>query len=121
MLFVFSDVSMDDARTRILLGSYLHVPALLQPAGDVGLTFIELAQKLTSTVTRDIEYATGQAGTVFLCHPFLIHGAQPHRGKSPRFLAQPPLQTRSEDSMKLHRNDGDYSPVEIAIRMGLNI
>jgi hypothetical protein len=121
MLFLFSDVEMDDAPTRILVGSHLDVPALLQPAGDDGMTFLELAQKLTSTLTREIVYATGKAGTVFLCHPFLIHGAQPHRGRSPRFLAQPPLQTRSDDSIKLHRDDGDYSPVEIAIRMSLKI
>ena len=33
----------------------------------------------------------GDAGTVYLCHPFLVHAAQPHRGVRPRFLAQPPL------------------------------
>lgn len=36
--------------------------------------------------------ATGAAGTVYLCHPFLVHAAQPLvRGERPRFLAQPPL------------------------------
>jgi hypothetical protein len=29
---------------------------------------------------------------VFLCHPFLVHAAQPHRGRVPRFMAQPPLE-----------------------------
>jgi hypothetical protein len=38
--------------------------------------------------------ATGVAGTVFLCHPFLVHAAQRHRGATPRFLAQPPLVPR---------------------------
>jgi hypothetical protein len=28
---------------------------------------------------------------VYLCHPFLVHSAQPHRGTQPRFMAQPPL------------------------------
>jgi hypothetical protein len=28
---------------------------------------------------------------VYLCHPFIVHSAQPHRGKTPRFMAQPPL------------------------------
>ena len=117
MLFFFSDIDKEDAPTRILAGSHLDVPLLLQPAGDYGLNFIELAQKLTTTLSRQVVYATGKAGTVFLCHPFLIHGAQPNRGKSARFLAQPPLLPRSDESIRLHREDGTYSPVETAIRI----
>jgi hypothetical protein len=121
MLFLFSDIDIDDAPTRILVGSHNDIPSLLEPAGESGLSFIELAQKLTATLDRKLVYATGPAGTVYLCHPFLIHGAQPHRGKTPRFLAQPPLQPRSEDSIRLVREDGDYSPVELAIRSGLGL
>ena len=34
--------------------------------------------------------ATGRAGDVFLCHPFLVHAASwPHRGHRPRMIAQP--------------------------------
>lgn len=121
MLFLFSDIDIDDAPTRILVGSHLDIPSLLKPAGGEGLSFIELAQKLTTTLDRKLVHATGAAGTVYLCHPFLIHGAQPHRGRHPRFLAQPPLQPRSEDSIQLEREDGDYSPVELAIRSGLGL
>jgi hypothetical protein len=35
--------------------------------------------------------ATVDAGTVYLCHPFLVHAAQRHQGTAPRFMAQPPL------------------------------
>lgn len=35
--------------------------------------------------------ATGEAGTVYLCHPFLVQAAQRHQGTTPRFMAQPPL------------------------------
>lgn len=31
------------------------------------------------------------SGDVFVCHPLLVHAAQPHHGKWPRFLAQPPI------------------------------
>lgn len=119
MLFLFSDIGINDAPTRILVGSHLDVPPLLEPAGEDGLSFIELTQKLTTTLDRQVAYATGSAGTVYLCHPFLIHAAQPHRGTRPRFLAQPPLQPRSEDSLLLYREDGNYSPVELGIRLGL--
>jgi hypothetical protein len=95
------------------------VPKLLQPYGDEGLSFIELAQKLTTTLERDIVMATGKAGTVYLCHPFLIHAAQDNRTGSPRFLAQPPLMPK--EPITLNRLVDDYSPVEIAIRKGLGL
>jgi hypothetical protein len=72
MLFLFSDIDTDDAPTRILVGSHLDIPKLLQPAGDYGLNFIELAQRPTNTLDRKMVYATGKAGTVFLCHPLLF-------------------------------------------------
>ena len=122
MLFLFSDIDIQEAPTRILVGSHLDVPPLLRSEGDYGLDFITLAHRLPATTfQRDLVYATGNAGTVYLCHPFLIHGAQPHRGKSPRFLAQPALLPRSDESIKLHRDDGEYSPVELTIRMGLKM
>ena len=117
MLFLFSDVGEDDAPTRIRVGSHLDVPRLLEPAGEAGLSYLELGAQLDVTAHRPLALATGDAGTVYLCHPFLIHAAQIHRGTSPRFIAQPPLYPA--EPIQLHRDDGNYSPVEIAIRLGL--
>jgi hypothetical protein len=61
--------------------------------------------------------ATGAAGTVYLCHPFLVHAAQPHRGTHVKFMGQPALELPTP--LVLDRADGDYSPVEIAIRLAL--
>ena len=119
MLFLFSDVGVDDAPTRIWVGSHLAVPRVLARAGDAGLTFIELAERLPPPPDIPIELATGRAGDVYLCHPFLVHAAQPHRGSSPRFMAQPPL--HPAQPVMIHREDGHYSPVETAIRMGLGL
>lgn len=117
MLFLFSDIGIDDAPTRILVGSHRDIPQLLLPFGENGLSFIELAQKLTTTLDRDVVMAMGNAGTVYLCHPFLIHAAQDNLIGSPRFLAQPPLMPR--EPINIDRADGSYSPVEIAIRESL--
>ena len=36
--------------------------------------------------------ATGPPGTVYLCHPFLVHAASwPHTGSKPRLVAQPAI------------------------------
>ena len=121
MLFLFSDVGEGDAPTRIRVGSHLDVPRLLAPAGEQGLSFLELAQRFEAAGVgeRPIAHATGRAGDVYLCHPFLVHAAQPHRGSAPRFLAQPPLLPARP--LEIDRADGDHSPVERAIRIGLGL
>jgi len=92
MLFLFSDVGEDDAPTRIRVGSHADIARQLAPAGDDGLSLRELAADgFASSAHRDVALATGDAGTVYLCHPFLVHAAQPHRGTRVRFMAQPPL------------------------------
>lgn len=118
MLFLFSDVGDLDAPTRIRVGSHLDVARLLAPAGDDGLSLRELAAKdFEETSHCEEVLATGDAGTVYLCHPFLVHAAQAHRGTRPRFIAQPPL--LPAQALRLERDDGGYSPVEQAIRLAL--
>ncbi|WP_073502380.1 phytanoyl-CoA dioxygenase family protein [Actinacidiphila paucisporea] len=118
MLFLFTDVSEVDAPTRIRAGSHLDMPVLLAPYGDAGVSILEIAPAMVdATRHRPEVLATGQAGDVFLCHPFLVHAAQPHHGTAPRFLAQPPLYPAVP--LELERADGAYSPVESSIRQGL--
>ncbi|WP_329415210.1 phytanoyl-CoA dioxygenase family protein [Streptomyces sp. NBC_00704] len=118
MLFLFSEVGEDDAPTRIRVGSHLDVPPLLEPYGEQGVSILEIAPRLDrATAHRPVAYATGRPGDVYLCHPFLVHAAQPHHGKRPRFMAQPPLSPAAP--LELERPDGDYCAVEFAIRRGL--
>lgn len=92
MLFLFTDVGEDDAPTRIRAGSHIDIARQLAPAGEAGLTLRALAADgFAGSAHRHEVLATGAAGTVYLCHPFLVHAAQPHRGERPRILAQPPL------------------------------
>ena len=114
MLFLFSDVGADDAPTRIRVGSHADMARFLEPAGEAGRSRMQLDQM---GADRPQVLATGDAGTVYLCHPFLVHAAQKHRGSGPRFMAQPPLDPA--EPFRLHRIAGDYSPVEISIREAL--
>lgn len=109
MLFLLSDVGPEDAPTRVRVGSHATIARELLPYGDAGATLRQLsADGYASTERCEIALATGAAGTVYLCHPFLVHAAQPHRGTRPRFMAQPPL---------LPNGDPDpSSPVQLAIR-----
>ncbi|WP_436762218.1 phytanoyl-CoA dioxygenase family protein [Streptosporangium sp. V21-05] len=118
MLFLFSEVGEEDAPTRIRVGSHLDVPKVLEEYGEEGASGLVLAPDLVAASDhRPLALATGSPGDVFLCHPFLVHAAQPHHGVRPRFMAQPPLMPAAP--YELERADGAYSPVEIAIRRGL--
>lgn len=117
LLVLYSDVSENDAPTIIYEGSHIDVAGLLQQEGELGLSFMDLASKLDALPTRKEVYATGKAGTVYLCHPFLVHSAQPHRGSTPKFMAQPPLLLRGE--LSIADSDVGYTPVEQAIRLAL--
>ena len=118
MLVLYSDVSVNDAPTIIYEGSHIDVAKLLSKEGDFGLSFMELASKLDDLPGRKEVFATGKAGTVYLCHPFIVHSAQPHRGTIPKFMAQPPLLLKGE--LSISGSDIGYSAVEQAIRLGID-
>jgi hypothetical protein len=115
MLFLFSDVGEDDAPTRIRVGSHVDMARFLEPAGEAGMSEMDLDEMGAG---RPVALATGEAGTVYLCHPFLVHAAQSHRGTNPRFMAQQCLYLR--EPYQLHREDGAYSVVEMSIRQALS-
>jgi hypothetical protein len=113
MLFIFSDVGELDAPTRISVGSHKHIAKILAEYGHEGLTFAELAKKLDELPKLPEMLATGTPGTVYLCHPFLVHAAQRHLGKNPKFMAQPPLMLKAPFQLK--SKPEDTYPVEKAI------
>jgi hypothetical protein len=92
LLFLFTDVGDADAPTLIRIGSHLDIPRVLAPYGEDGVSIFRAAQKIdAASAHRPLASATGSAGDVPVCHPFLVHAAQPHHGNRPRFLAQPPI------------------------------
>jgi hypothetical protein len=61
-------------------------------------------------------HATGRAGDIYLCHPFIVHTATwPHRGAAPRMIAQPAVHVRDGFAI----DGSDPSPVARAIVAGL--
>ena len=118
MLFLFSEVSEHDAPTKLKIGSHLNVAKILSPAGEKGLAFMELAAHLDSINNCEEINATGKAGTVYLCHPFIVHAAQDHLGTKPKFMAQPALMTKKD--FTLDATNSSNSPVVKAILKGLD-
>src|SRR5712671_5519296 len=107
-------VERPSSERSVFQGSHLDMARFLAPAGEAGMSHLILDQM---GADRPEALATGEAGTVYLCHPFLVHAAQRHEGMTPRFMAQPSLALA--EPYRLERADHDYSPVEIAIRQAL--
>ena len=111
-LFLFSDVGEQDAPTRIRVGSHREIARILAPAGEAGIAVRDL--EIEASAHCPEAKATGPAGTVYLCHPFLVHAAQINRGSTPRFLAQPPLYPK----VPLDIQNPQF-PIEIAIQQAV--
>ncbi len=107
-----------DAPTRMAIGSHLAIPSILEPAGETGMSGDESFSRVRpSVMCRAVVHATGRAGDVFLCHPFIVHTATwPHRGTTPRMMAQPGIYV--EDGFAI--DGSDPSPVARAIVAGLD-
>jgi hypothetical protein len=90
-LFLLTAVGPDDAPTRIRVGSHTDAARVLASAGDEGLDMSAAGPQVeAASAHRPTAYATGTAGDVYLCHPFLVHAASwPHRGTTPRIMTQP--------------------------------
>ena len=117
MLFLYSDITEKDAPTIIKVGSHLYVAKMLEPEGEKGLSFPELADRLNSLPELELALATGKAGTVYLCHPFLVHAAQHHHGTNPKFMAQPALLPKND--FNIRDKEIRHCPIETAIIKGL--
>jgi hypothetical protein len=120
LLLLLSDVGDDDAPTRVRVGSHLLVPPQLRDAGATGMRSFDVVTDTPAMEACPVASVTGAAGDVYLCHPFLVHSATwPHRGTKPRFMAQPALV--SDKPFEYDRASGEYSPAEIAVRVGLGV
>lgn len=118
MLFLFTDCGPSEAPTRVRVGSHLPMARQLIRHGEEGVSMADLAREgFDSSAECEETLATGEAGTVWLLHPFTVHAAQAHRGGRPRFIAQPGLGLR--EPIRTERADAAYSPVEQALRLAL--
>jgi len=111
-LYLFTDVDAGSAPTRLRPGSHRDTARVLAPAGDEGMSFMDISPLVAeASAGRPTALATGAAGDVFLCHPFLVHAASwPHTGRHPRLVAQPGVLLH--DAFPL---TGALSPVERAM------
>ncbi len=89
LLTLLSEVTSNDAPTRIRAGSHRDVAAVL---GEEMLDAV-CAGRLVDAASAGcpVAHATGNPGDMYLMHPFTVHAADEHRGSAPRFMAQAPV------------------------------
>jgi hypothetical protein len=76
-------------------------------------------QALTRQCTNFIEL-TGRAGDVVLMHPYMLHATSQNVIKHGRLITNPPITLR--EPMQFDRQDpGEFSPVERAVLLGLQV
>lgn len=118
LLMLFSDVTELDAPTRFKVGSHRDVARALRHVESDGIAFLP-GVHAPESLDHDTVLATGNAGDVYLCHPFLVHAAGwPHRGRQPRFIAQPCIHHREGEWLGGFDYDDlvNDSPVKRAVR-----
>jgi hypothetical protein len=114
LLFLLTDVGPDDGPTRIRAGSHRDVARILESFGPDGVGGFDASPRFADASRHRREaLATGRAGDVYLCHPFLVHAAQVVRGPRPRVIAQPGLE--GEPFRLSPSRSGTLMPVETSL------
>ncbi|WP_309719292.1 phytanoyl-CoA dioxygenase family protein [Armatimonas sp.] len=75
-------------------------------------------QELVAQCSQFLE-ATGEAGDVYLMHPYLLHASSKNALRLPRLITNPPVHLK--EPMDFNRPDGNYSLVEAAVLRGLGV
>ena len=89
VLTLLSEVTLDDAPTRIRAGSHHDTARVL---GDEPLSAEDAAALVEpASASRPVHHATGMPGDMYVLHPFTVHAGNEHRGSTPRFMAQSPV------------------------------
>lgn len=89
VLTLLSEVTADDAPTRIRVGSHRDAAAAL---GDQNLDAATAGALVdAASAHRPVRHATGHPGDMYLLHALTVHAADEHRGTTPRFMAQSPV------------------------------
>lgn len=69
---------------------------------------------------HEFEEAVGEAGDVFLLHPYVLHAASQNILRRIRIITNPPVHLN--EPMNFNREDrADFSPIELAVLRGLGV
>jgi hypothetical protein len=118
-IFLWEDVGPADSPTLLSPGSHHRVARFLSSAEPSGVpgseihAFIHERLQVGETVS-----ATGAAGDVVVCHPFLAHTINPVGPHRPRYISN--VAVHGFAPLNLDATAGALSPVEAAVAEALD-
>lgn len=115
---LFTDVLPQGGATFIAADS-VPVVARFLAAHPEGVLPDGFDTKTLLAECKDFRQATGDAGDVYLLHPYLLHAVGQNVLMRPRAITN--LCYELTEPMQFHRADGDYSPIEAAVLRGLGV
>jgi hypothetical protein len=120
VIVLFSDIQPQGGGTFIACDS-VPVVARYLAAHPEGIDPFHFPMRELVGQCRDFRETTGQAGDVFLLHPFMIHTSSYNHRPVARLMINPPAVLR--EPMRLdRRSDGSaYSPIERGILRALGV
>jgi hypothetical protein len=95
-IFLWHDVGSEDAPTLLARGSHGQVARLLASHEPDGIPGDRIVSIVHETITvEDAVPATGTAGDVYICHPFLAHSFNPIGPRKRRVISNVSVHGRS--------------------------
>jgi hypothetical protein len=117
VIFLWSDVGLDDSPTLLGVGSHHAVARLLAEHEPEGISGADIGRTVHANVHPEtIVTATGDAGDVIVCHPFLAHAINPSGPTSARFISNALVHAYQPLDIE---GTATKSPVEAAIQLAL--
>ena len=118
-IILWSDVLPSGGSTFVACDSVTPIARFLadRPEGVLpgGFPFGDMAEACDDKIE-----ATGEAGDVYLMHPYLLHASSLNKLRLPRLITNPPVALR--EPMQFNRpNPDDFSLVERAVLQGLGV
>ena len=114
-IFLWSDVGIADSPTLLGVGSHRAVARLLADHEPDGIAGPEIGRLVNSAVKCDVVApATGRAGDVIVCHPFLAHSINPDSPVQPRFISN--VAVHGFGAIEINGRARAGTPVEMAIQ-----
>lgn len=115
---LFTDVLPQGGATFLAVDS-VPVIARYLAAHPEGVGPDDFDTKALLAECHDFREATGEAGDVYLLHPYMLHAVGQNVLQRPRAITN--LCYELKEPMTLDRPDSDYSPVEAAVLRGLGV
>lgn len=115
-IFLFTDTGPDDGGTVFDIGSH-KIAAHVLAAEPEGLSPGGLCKRVNDYGQRNVSRVVGKAGDIVVLHPFMNHTTGVNIGSHTRIMCN--VCVSLNEPMNFNRADGDYSPVELAIKRAL--